>query len=118
MYTATKYRLAGTPLTAVGYVSFFKYNEIKFSPYGKLSANVSTFEEMQLKGATLTPLQKIELLRSYVIPRGLQTLVLGRITRGLLERFDKAVRVFTRETTRESRSSMQAGKRVAWGVQT
>ena len=98
VYKEPSFKIDQKPVEAVGYESFFKYLGIKFNPHGKLSPNIKVLEEMldRLKRAPLKPFQKIDLLRGNIIPRVLHTLVLGRITKGLLERYDGTVRKFVR----------------------
>ena len=80
----------------------FKYLGIQFDPTGKLSLAKSDLEEMLLKlsQAPLKPQQKLVLLKSYVIPRYLHNLVLGRITKGLLTSLDMSVNAKVKEWLR------------------
>lgn len=85
-------------INSTNYDNFFKYLGIKFNPHGKMRPNVETFKTIldRLKKSPLKPYQKITLLRSNVIPKVLHELILGRITKGLLEQYDLLVRNFVR----------------------
>ena len=101
VYKEPSYKIGGEPLKAVAYDTCFKYLGIKFNPLGKYKANITSFQEMitRLRKAPLKPYQKLELLRANVIPKILHSLVLGRLTKGLLQGFDKVVRQFVRDVT-------------------
>ena len=100
MYKEPSFNLGGTPLRAVNYETCFKYLGIKYSPTGKLRANIDQFNQMleRIAKAPLKPQQKLDLLRSNIIPKVLHSLVLGRVTKGLLQSFDSSVRSFVRRS--------------------
>lgn len=93
-----KFILAGSPLKAIDHANPFKYLGINFDPSGKLALNLDSLSTLlaKLKRAPLKPQQKLSLLRTHILPRFSYRLMLGRLTIGLLERFDVLVRQFVK----------------------
>ena len=100
--TKTTFSIAGGKVTPCSVGKAFKYLGIQFDPTGKLSLAKSDLDEMlkKLSLAPLKPQQKLVLLKSYVIPRYLHKLVLGRITKGLLTSLDMCVKAKVKEWLR------------------
>ena len=99
--SAATYKINGVHILACGYDNSFKYLGIRFNPTGKLSSNIKELNLLleRLKKSPLKPQQKLLLLRQNVLPKLCHRLVLGRITKGLLENFDQKIRHFVRDIT-------------------
>ncbi len=92
---AKTYSLGQGHLSSLNAENSFKYLGIQIGTAGKLKAAVEGDLLLGLERvarAPLKPQQRVEILRSYLIPRLLHRLVLGRVSGGLLNRLDIAVR--------------------------
>ena len=98
---SSSFKIDNKDIPATSYNDFFKYLGIRFDPNGKMTANINELNAMleRLRKAPLKPYQKIELLRNHLLPKFSHQLVLGRVTKGLLNNFDARIRNFVRETT-------------------
>ena len=90
------YTIDKSLIDATGYDTFFKYLGINFNPHGKMKPSIKTLETLieRIRKTPLKPFQKLELLRKNIIPKILHQLVLGRVTKGLLDNFDSAEATF------------------------
>ena len=78
--------LYNASIKATSYGDSFKYLGIRYDPNGKMRPNVLYLSDIlaQIKKSPLKPFQKLSMLRANVIPKLSHGLVLGRITKGLL----------------------------------
>ena len=92
------YRIAGSLITPITYSGTFKYLGIQFNPNGKISINTSDLKSIieRVSKAPLKPYQKLEVLRCNIIPKLFHRLMLGKITKGLLDAMDNIVRKFVK----------------------
>ena len=99
--SSATYKINGVDILACGYNDSFKYLGIRFNPTGKLSSNIKELNLLleRLKKSPLKPQQKLLLLRQNVLPKLCHRLVLGHITKGLLETFDQKIRHLVRDIT-------------------
>jgi hypothetical protein len=103
--------LSNEPLRLIDQHSTFTYLGINFDPSGKLSLNLKLLSDLLLKlrKAPLKPQQKLSLLKSNILPRFAYRLTLGRLTIGLLERFDTLVRQFVKDLLRLGHDTPDSG---------
>ena len=96
------FNIGGTSLATCGYDKAFKYLGIKYDPRGKMKPTLDSYKAMlnRVAKAPLKPQQKLVLLRDNVMPKFLHELVLGRVTKGLLESFDQHTRSTIRSVLR------------------
>ena len=92
--TSVTYDIKGSPIEACNYETTFKYLGIKFNPTGKLKTSLGELKLLtdRLLKAPLKPQQKLLLLTKNVLPKFIHQLVLGRVTKGLLQEFDSHIR--------------------------
>ena len=88
------FRISNALLSQTTYDGFFKYLGINFNPHCKMKPNIEEFGAIlqRVRRSCLKPHQKVEILRNHVMPKFLHRLVLGRITKGLLQSFDSQLR--------------------------
>ena len=93
------FQINGSNLETTTYSGTFKYLGIKFNPNGKTSINTNDLQDIidRVKRAPLKPFQKLELIRSNIIPKLFHRLVLGKISKGLLTKLDDKVRTFMKD---------------------
>lgn len=95
------FSLAGVVIPAVGIADTFRYLGVEFSASGVREAVPKIGEDLEkIHRAPLKPQQKLVLVRDYLLPGTYHGLVLGRVGRADLSRFDVQVRAFVRRWLR------------------
>ena len=89
-----KFNINGTDIKPTTHESYFKYLGIKFDPRGKTALTVVELNEIldRVLKSPLKPQQKLILVRDHVLPKISHRLVLGRFSKGLLDKLDLEVR--------------------------
>lgn len=91
--TSAVFRLGGLELPAIGVADSFGYLGVRFGPSGVLEAEPCLLEKLDcIQRAPLKPQQNMEALRDFVLPGVFQELVLGRLKKTSLSRWDVSVR--------------------------
>lgn len=92
-----RFRIGEMAIPQRGVCEIWKYLGIIFSGAKVLESKCSIYEDLRkLTAAPLKPQQRMLLLKKYLIPRYNHGLVLGRSTKGQLERIDQHVKDFVR----------------------
>lgn len=95
----SRFELSGQALKQLGPSDTWKYLGISFcGPKVVQTSKVGLIEEIRvISSAPLKPQQKLHLLKQYVLPRHLHTMVLGKVKMVDLEELDREVRKAIRE---------------------
>ena len=99
-HTSPSYFINQHPIFATSYSTVFTYLGISFNPCGKVKLSVDHIHTLifRLSSSPLKPQQKLHMLTTHLIPRLTHKLVLGRITKGMLNTFDGIIRQFAKST--------------------
>lgn len=97
LLTTSQFEIDGNPIAQVGIEDIWKHLGVEFSFKGPISPQVQ-IEEMlsRITKGPLKPQQRMMILRTFLIPRFLHSLVLGKPTHRLLRQLDKLIRKFVR----------------------
>lgn len=99
--TKSTFQLQGQPIPSVGVIDSFRYlgRDIGFMGHQKPNS-IKTLSEnlLSLQKAPLKPFQKMELLRTYLIPRFIYGFQNFKIEKQILTNADRLVRRFVRRT--------------------
>lgn len=88
--TEPLFRIAGYPVKQLGFEDTWKHLGVNFTLKGPSSPIIDLQTMLgRISSAPLKPQQRLVLLRTFLIPRYMHGLVLGKVTFGLLERMDK-----------------------------
>ena len=98
--TNTNFFINHIAIKTCGYSNCLKYLGIKFNPSGKIGACSDHLKTMlgKIAAAPLKPNQKVFLATTFAIPKMMHQLILGRITKGLLNQFDSVIRLLVKST--------------------
>lgn len=95
------FAIGNEPLRAIGVIDTWKYLGIHFSGSRKCEFDYSLASDLEkISKAPLKPQQRLKILSNAVIPKHLHALVLGRITKGKLDKLDKMIRKYVRKWLR------------------
>ena len=92
-------KVNGTPLRSLKTDDQFSYLGVRFSPFGLVPSPHSRLFHDALKEIAASPLkshQRLEVLRTFLIPRHLHTLVLGVVHKNTLKCIDNEIRNYVR----------------------
>lgn len=94
-----KFQIDGEHLPSVGVQEVFEYLGIPYDHTGRIKNTTGYLVEMLDKAskAPLKPLQKLHLLRTYLIPKLVHRLVMGATTCAVLRRCDRLIRHHVRK---------------------
>ena len=112
--TKTTFKVGGTKIKALGPKEYYKYLGLEVGPaMGQaeprrvLAALIKDLGSLQR--APLKPQQKLWALKNVLIPKHQYTRVLGKITKGVLERMDCEVRKFVKKALHLPKDTPNAG---------
>lgn len=94
----SQFVIDGVHLHAIGVIETWKYLGIMFSGSKTSGREIGLASDLEkISRAPLKPQQRLKILCTVALPKHLHTLVLGRITQGKLEEYDRQIRRYVRK---------------------
>lgn len=99
--TEDVFRVGGQVIPQKGVLQTMRYLGVQFDSSGPTQSRVQLAEMLgKLRRAPLKPQQRIKILKTYLLPRYIHCLVLGRTSHGALRKMDVLVRAAVRQWLR------------------